>query len=415
MSSDRAVPLLDFLRQHHVLSPAQLRDLDTDASPSGLVNDLVGRKWLTSYQAAHLLQGKGRRLLVGPYIVLDRLGGGTLGRLYKARHRDLGRLAALKVLRRECRTDAQFVARFHQEVEVMARLDHPHIVRVYDVCHYGEQTVLILEHVEGPDLKQLVLRRGPLPVTRTCTYVSQVAAGLQHAYERGVVHRDLKPANLFLADGGLRVKIADFGLARLAHEASSGLTRTGMHLGTVDYMAPEQTADARTADVRADLYSLGCTFYFLLTGQPPFAGGSELSRLMRHVVEEPRPVGQLRPEAAGNVAAAVHRLLAKAPEDRYQVPAEVVAALAQVRMGSEKGGPAGPPREPGRSVAETDAVARYREPTQGEFAFVATESVTPRPHHLTARSRRRFCWEVAVAVVVGLLWSLVAVHLAWTR
>jgi serine/threonine protein kinase len=419
MASDNAVLLLDFLREHRVLPPTQLRELEgdaplRDASPEKLVNELTHRGWLTPYQAAHLLHAKARRLLVGPYIVLDRLGGGSMGRLYKARHRDLGRLAALKVLRRDCLADAQFVARFRQEVAALARLEHPHIVRAYDALYYGKQTALVMEYVPGPDLKQWVGRHGPLAVKRACLYVRQVAAGLQHAWERGIVHRDLKPANLLLAEKGACVKITDFGLARLATEAASVLTRTGMHLGTVDFMAPEQIADARSADVRADLYSLGCTFYFLLTGQPPFAGGSEVSRLMRHAEEEPPPVENLRPQAAGEVAAVIHRLLAKAPADRYQTPAEVIDALATMRLGPEKASPVGLPQMPTSRQEEGDTVARYREPTESEFTFDTPDSVPRRPEHLTGWPQRKLWWRIGVAVGVGLMLSLGMALLVWT-
>ena len=202
-----------------------------------------------------------------------------MGEVFKARHPKLGRVVALKLIRKERLDNPAAVRRFHREVQAAAQLEHPHIVRAYDADEAGDLHYFVMEYVEGTDLARLVKRDGPLTVDRACDYVRQAALGLQHAYERGMVHRDIKPANLLLTAKGDVVKVLDMGLARLDRPekdagASSTLTQEGAVMGTPDYIAPEQARDSHTVDIRADLYSLGCTLYFLLAGRVPFPGGT---------------------------------------------------------------------------------------------------------------------------------------------
>src|SRR5262245_41054136 len=231
------------------------------------------------------------------YRVLNLLGRGGMGAVYAAEHRLMERCVALKTIGRDLSSRPELVERFRREVRAAAQLAHPNIVTAYDAEQAGHTHFLVMEYVEGTDLARLVARRGALPVEEACEYVRQAAFGLQHAHEKGMIHRDIKPHNLMVTAAG-QVKILDFGLARFVREAGSeagGVTALGVIMGTPDYMAPEQASDAHQADIRADLYSLGCTLYFLLAGRVPFPRGAFLDKLVRHATETPTPLPQLRP------------------------------------------------------------------------------------------------------------------------
>ncbi len=266
------------------------------------------------------------------YRVVRLLGEGGMGSVYEAEHRVMQRPVALKVIRHAYTDRPGAVERFQREVRAAARLTHPNIVTAYDAEHVGATHFLVMEYVEGITLARLVQERGPLPVAEACAYVRQAALGLQHAHERGMVHRDIKPGNLILvaspaASAPGVVKVLDFGLAVLTAERGGGLTDTNVVMGTPDYMAPEQAEDARRADIRADVYSLGCTLYHLLTGQTPYAATTALLKLLAHR-EQPVPsVRRARPEVPAALAGVLERMLAKKPADRYQTPGEVAAAL----------------------------------------------------------------------------------------
>jgi WD40 repeat protein/serine/threonine protein kinase len=269
--------------------------------------------------------------VLGPYEVLERLGAGGMGQVYKARHRDLDRLVALKVLRHDRQGDAAAVQRFQREIKIVARLAHPNLVLAHDASRVDDLFFLAMEYVEGTDLARLVRQRGPLPVALACEVIRQAALGLQHAHERGLIHRDIKPSNLLLTARGEQVKVLDLGLACWQlpgpDHSSSLLTGSGAVLGTPDFLAPEQARDARQADPRSDLYSLGCTFYYLLTGQVPLPAATLTEKLLRHQMDEPVPVERLRPEVPPEVAAVVRRLMAKRPDERFPSAAAVVEAL----------------------------------------------------------------------------------------
>jgi hypothetical protein len=305
------------------------------------------------------------------YEILGKLGGGGMGVVYRARHRLLGRLAALKVLSPRLTDDARAPARFLREVEALGRLglDHPNLVRATDAGATDDgRAFLVMELLEGQDLAALVRSAGALSVASACDCVRQAALGLQHAHEQGLVHRDVKPANLFLTAGG-QVKVLDLGLARLQGGAPEGpgLTRPGELFGTCDYMAPEQWDDAAGVDGRADLYSLGCTLYFLLAGEPPFAGPAydSLSRKWKaHAQQPPPPLASCRPDAPPGLAAILDRLLAKRPQDRFASAAELADALAPYCRDAAAGSTAAPappvpaaaPRRAGRRRLLTGAV-----------------------------------------------------------
>ena len=349
MAIDTLTQLIDQLRQSQLLTSLQLDELNRSLQrqfpeSKALAHALVERGWLTAYQAKQLLQGGG--LVLGPYTILDQLGEGGSGQVFKARHRAMNRLVALKLLRADVLADAEVVARFYREIEVASQISHPNVVHALDAGPISNRLVLAMELVDGVSLDRLVKDSGPLPISAACDYIRQAALGLQHAHERGLVHRDIKPSNLLLkhsAGSGSSVfqagpwglvKILDFGLARLRQPAAASPTKHLTQLagnsvmqGTPDYMAPEQALDFHRADIRADIYGLGCTFYFLLTGQAPFAGATLAEKLVKQQTATPRPVAEFRQDVPAAVVQVLDNMLAKRPSDRYQTPGEVAAAL----------------------------------------------------------------------------------------
>jgi serine/threonine-protein kinase len=294
---------------------------------------LVDMHLLTKFQAERLLAGVTTGFILGQYRVLELLGMGGMGKVYKAVHQTMNREVAIKILAPHLVKTAKAKDLFQKEVRAAARLIHPNIVTAFDANQIGDRYFLVMEYVDGPNLDQLVRERGALPVTLACEIVRQTANGLQYAHEMSMVHRDIKPANLLAALTGknkdLVIKILDFGLARL-HEpgAERAVPAAGrVIMGTPDFLSPEQGA-GEDVDIRSDLYSLGCTFYFLLTGQVPFPGGTSQDKLDRHKNEEPELVEQGRPEIPAAVASIVRRLMAKYPPHRFQTPADVAAAIA---------------------------------------------------------------------------------------
>ena len=243
----------------------------------------------------------------------------------------MGRHEVLKVVSSHMVNRHGVLDRFLGEIRNAARLHHTNIVTAYSAMRLGESIVFAMEFVDGLDLAKLVKAKGALPVSNACNYVHQAALGLQHANELGMVHRDIKPSNLMLARQGNRavIKVLDFGLAKVKSEGAvdGGLTHEGQMLGTPDYIAPEQIRDARGADIRADIYSLGCTLYYLLTGGPPFHATSLYEILQAHHSMDALPLNLARPEVPVELAALVARMMAKEPERRFQTPKDVAQAL----------------------------------------------------------------------------------------
>jgi serine/threonine-protein kinase len=418
-----ASSFLETLARFQLLAPAQLEELtggSLDLDARRLARELVGRNWLTPFQVNLLLQGRGADLFLGPYTILERLGEGGAGQVFKARHQRMNRLVALKLIRRELVADAEVVARFLREIQVVSQLSHPNVVHAYDAGPVGPTYFLAMEYVEGIDLGRLVKANGPLPVATACDYVRQGALGLQHAHERGLVHRDIKPPNFLVAPGsgdgpgpGL-VKLLDLGLARLQRrpdgDRTSVLTQAGpVMMGTPDYLAPEQALDFRGVDIRADIYGLGCTLYYLLTARPPFPGGSLAQKLLRHQQAEFVPVERFRTDVPASVTAVLRRMLAKHPDDRPQTPREVADALSDLAKAA--GLSVDPPeliddRTIADELSSDVAISLRRENAVSASASTLSRVPEPTTSTLADRirrpTRRRWLWaSLAAAPLLG--------------
>jgi len=324
------------LSQSNVLDPSK-RDILTrqvqgrysDAELLG--SDLVRLGWLTEFQREQLMEGNGELLTLGPYRILDWLGEGGVSQVFRAYHVDHEREVALKVLRPALQQDPEALRQFHFEVNVMSRLSHPNIVSAVDADPVAQPCFYSMEFVDGTDLGKLVDEGGPLSLPRACDYVRQAALGLQHAHERGVVHRDIKPANLLLMPNGV-VKVLDMGLARLEWVCKGSYNGTpedtaNLVMGTPDFIAPEQATCPEKTDTRADIYSLGCTLYFLLSGKPPFPVKSVAQKLVCHQTAEPTPIEKLVANLPAAFPPVLRKMMAKAPPERFRAPAAVGAAL----------------------------------------------------------------------------------------
>jgi serine/threonine protein kinase len=300
------------------------------SAPAALAGLLMRDGLLTRFQAEQFLQGRWKRFNLGKYKVLEKLGSGGMGNVFLCEHRFMRRRVAVKVLPESRAEDKESLDRFYREARAVAALDHPNIVRAYDIDQDDKLHFLIMEHVDGASLQEIVKKSGPLEALRACHYIRQAALGLQHAHEKAaIVHRDIKPGNILVDRNGV-VKILDMGLARFFLDEEDVLTKKYQDnvLGTADYLAPEQALDSHSVDIRADIYSLGATFYFCLTGRTLFADGTVAQKLIWHQTRQPKPIRQLRPETPEGVAAIVEKMTAKDLTQRPQTPQEVVEALA---------------------------------------------------------------------------------------
>jgi serine/threonine protein kinase len=311
------------------------------AEPANAAGLLIRDGLLTHFQAEQLLQGKWRRFTIGKYKVLEHLGAGGMGSVYLCEHKVMRRRIAVKVLPTAYSENPDVLEQFYREARAVAMLDHPNIVRAYDIDQDDKVHFLVMEYVDGSSLLTIIRNFGPMSVDRAAHYMRQSALGLQHAHESaGLVHRDIKPGNIIVARTGI-VKILDMGLARFFHDEEDILTKEHDNiLGTPDYIAPEQALDDPAVDIRADIYSLGATFYFCLTGRTPFGEGTMAQKLIWHQTRHPKPIRQTRPEVPEGLAALIERMMAKDPAQRPQTPLEVADALAPFTQGA-----LGPPPE----------------------------------------------------------------------
>ncbi len=340
MAADMPVDsFLDLLRQSGLVIDSQMLALAAEFSDDGakwesarpVAAELVKRGVLTKWQADNLLQGKHRGFRLGPHRILMPLGKGGMSQVYLAEHVMMRRRCAIKVLPTKYQEDPDLLSRFHLEARAIAALDHPHIVRAYDfnkdVSQSGKEThYLVMEYVEGQDLRRMVEEQGPLDYRKAADFIRQAAEGLAHAHAAGFVHRDIKPANLLVDPNGV-LKILDLGLALEGQEAWDTSERQQSAVGTADYVAPEQVMDSRNVDGRADIYSLGYTFYFLLTGRRPFPKSTLVELLMAHRVENPEPISNLRPDVPLELIEIVDRMTAKSPDLRFQSATDVAERL----------------------------------------------------------------------------------------
>ncbi len=332
-----AQSFIDVIQKSGLIDKERLRQLLKEVRESGVsLNDaeamaraLVEKGALTNWQADMLLKGKHKGFSLGKYRLLRLLGKGGMSAVYLAEHTVMRRRCAIKVLPAKRVDDTSYLGRFHREAQAVAQLDHVNIVRAYDVDEENGTHFLVMEFVEGQDLQDTVQKEGIMDFVRAADFIRQAADGLHHAHEAGLVHRDIKPANL-LVDREGTVKILDLGLARFfdeKDEESLTVAHDEKVLGTADYLAPEQALDSHSVDKRADIYSLGCTLYFLLTGHPPFTEGTLAQRLMAHQVKEPPPVEQDRPDTPEGILTIIRKMMAKGLEERYQTAAETSNAM----------------------------------------------------------------------------------------
>ncbi len=329
---------LDVLRKSKLVDEQRLQAFLAPSSsakptnPRDLGQQLIRHALLTPWQATQLLAGKWKGFFLAheKYKLMDRLGAGGMGQVFLCEHVRMKRLVALKVLPIDkLKDDRSALERFDREARAAAALDHPNIARAHDIDTDGKLHFLVMEFVDGSSLQEVVKKHGPLDAIRAAHYIRDAAEGLQHAHDAGWVHRDIKPGNLLLGRDGM-VKILDMGLARLFIDDSDNLTKRyekNAVLGTADYLAPEQATNSSEVDIRADIYSLGATFYFLLTGKPPFEDGTVTQKLIWHQTKPPKPIRELRPDVPKEVETVITRMMAKKPVHRYQEPAAIVAAL----------------------------------------------------------------------------------------
>jgi serine/threonine protein kinase len=302
---------------------------------------IVANHYLTEYQAALIARGLADSFFLGQYKVLDRLGKGRMAGVYEAVH-NLGQVVAIKVLPPSRAKDPQMLARFQREAKLAMKLKHPNVVRSFQVGEADGLHYLVMEHLDGETLEEVLSRRKKLPYNEAARLVHQALLGLQHIQEKGMVHRDIKPANLMLvpAAGGsdttlnATVKILDIGLGRELFDESTQaamknleLTGEGALLGTPDYLAPEQARDPRTIDIRADIYGMGCVLYHCLAGRPPFPDTNIVNQMVRHATEAPRPIRELAPDVPEGLQQVLKVMLAKKPDQRHATPEAAAQAL----------------------------------------------------------------------------------------
>jgi serine/threonine protein kinase len=305
------------------------RSEDTHA----LASRLVGRGALTNWQSEKLLNGVSSGFFLGKYKLQRLIASGSMSSVYEAEHILLRKRFALKVLPKALVGEASFLERFYREARAVVRLDHTNIIRGFDVGQEGDYHFFVMEFLEGSSFQDLVEKSGPVSPSAAAGMIRQAAIGLDHAHQAGMIHRDIKPANLLLSHDGV-VKVLDLGLVRsLPQETDGEAGLTRIHdermLGTVDYLSPEQAIDSHNVDIRSDIYSLGCTFYFLLSGDPPFAKGTLTERLLAHQTRSAIPITVIRPDVPASLGRILSKMLEKRPDARFQAPAEVALALEE--------------------------------------------------------------------------------------
>jgi serine/threonine protein kinase len=377
MTSTKFELFLQRLARSRLLDDEQLKQATAaalrESDPERAAVQLVAANFLTRWQARQLLSDKSVRFFLGHYKLLKELGRGSMGTVYRAVHPTMSRTVALKVMSRDILKDKRAVARFQREIRTAAALDHANIARALDAgCEKGIY-YLVMEHVDGKDLRHWLKAVGPLPVAWSCECIRQAAIGLQHAYDRGIAHRDIKPSNLILVGKSLDeiplIKIVDFGLARVGEDLAGDvkLTRVGKTVGTWAYMAPEQTLDSARADSRSDIFSLGCTFFQMITGELPFQGKSDVETLMLRLKVDAPNLSSLREGIDPHLDDIAARMMARDPADRFQTPADVAEALAGLTALDKKIAPSPKPAPTSVRVPGDDSSMSAFGNTEPEF------------------------------------------------
>jgi len=414
--------------------PAEKRPADAKS----LALELVRDRMLTKYQAGKVLEGNANELVLGEYVLLQKIGEGGMGQVFKAIHRPSQRHFAVKILQPDLLDSPEVVKRFRREGGTATRLNHPNIIASYDAGEQDGVYYLVMEYVKGRTLSSLLRKGGPMSVAQALDYVIQAGRGLEYAHGQGIVHRDVKPSNLLL-DEDDTVKVLDMGLARIVEADDvpddatliERLTKTCQTLGTVDYMSPEQALDTRTADHRSDVYSLGCTLYRLLTGHPVYVGESAVTRLVAHCEEEIPALRDSLNQVPSELNRVFSKMVAKKPEDRYQSMTEVIADLQACRnpgkltlgpvfaASSATPGSSAPPLRDESTVTwqdESPLATREAEPveqpsseTTVRFTTTKTSFTEEEPDSPTGRGRMR--WLLAGIGIAAVLVVLLVLYL----
>jgi serine/threonine protein kinase len=367
--------LLPVIKSSGVLGERQLAEIkakvlhgDYPMDPAALADCLIRDKFLTVFQAKRLLSNRPQGLIVGRYIILDRIGSGSMGRVYKAHHVMMDRVVALKIIAPEIAANDRVVARFQREMKLVGRLDHPNVVRAYDADQLHRVLFIVMEYVSGISLGDRLKKKGPIPPAEMIDYAAQSALGLAHAHEQGIVHRDVKPTNILLTEDR-KVKLLDLGLGVLmeADSAATFATADGIAVGTVDYMSPEQ-ACGRDVDGRSDLYSLGCSMYHLMTAKLPFIGTSPIERLGKRISGRHVPITEHLPDLPSSFVRVLDKLLAHKPHERYATAAEAAEALQGLIRPKAKSGASAPSTAPANRPTAQPAASE---------AKVASEAKAP--------------------------------------
>ncbi len=393
--------------------------------------NLVRQKKVTVYQAQQLYNGNGATLTLGNYLILEKIGQGGMGMVFKALHRRMDRLVAVKVLPPSIVKSSSSIQRFQREVRAAAKLDHPNIVAAYDADEHGGTHFLVMQFVDGKDLSAQVREEGRLPIAKAIDYIEQAAKGLAYAHAKNVIHRDIKPANLLLGRDGV-VRVLDLGLARIQGDKPNlddQLTQSGHIMGTVDYMAPEQALNTREADARADIYSLGSTFWYLLTAESLYPGDSMVQKLVAHQNAPLRVLSEVRPDVASEVDVWLQRMIAKSPDDRFQSMDEVIHSLSDLRKHSNAIGNIGSPLSAtdksklesatspvtiklDQSLIDTasQSVASFQIKTSPQIPTVAKSGKSaPRAKPSRQESRRRIWWLAAASLPLLVIATIVVI------
>ena len=339
MSEPSANSFVNLLEKSGVVDPESLKPAITtlkkkaqaageQVTTAGLVEHLIECELITQWQAKKFLAGKYKGFFLGKFKLLGHLGSGGMSSVYLARHIVSDQLRAIKVLPRKKVADKSYLDRFYQEARIAASLNHPNVVRIYDICEEDGVHYMVMEYAKGEDLLELVNRTGPLKFADAARYIADACNGLKHAHEKELVHRDIKPANLLLGENQ-DVKLLDLGLALVNQDDEESLTLLYNEkvMGTADYLAPEQAINSHGVDLRADIYSLGCTLYFLLVGHPPFPDGTLAQRIANHQSVEPPSLTTLREDVPESLLEIVDTMMCKDADERLQTCDDVQAAL----------------------------------------------------------------------------------------